>query len=110
MLNSDCCHCEEPFDRPLGKLGTGLRINSATKQSPPLLAFESGRLLRYARNDILCCATTANLINRSKPRRATEPPKSRGVSDGTTLAKAAPRRGSERVKAVRTLASRNCEK
>ena len=35
---------------------------------------------------------------------------SRGVSDGTTRAKAAPGRGSERIKAVRTLASRNCEK
>jgi hypothetical protein len=35
---------------------------------------------------------------------------SRGVPDGTTLAKAALGRGSERIKAVQTLASRNCEK
>jgi hypothetical protein len=28
--------------------------SGATKQSPLLLAFEDGRLLRYARNDILC--------------------------------------------------------
>jgi hypothetical protein len=29
------------------------------KQSLPLRAIEGGRLLRYARNDILCCACSA---------------------------------------------------
>jgi hypothetical protein len=44
----------------------------------------------------------------SRPQLLKAP--SRGVPDGTMLAKAAPGRGSERIEAVLTLANRNCEK